>query len=244
MSLKQSQEIHVEPLILDDLKPLSSPGTDVQSTSASIYISGLAVYILPIDKRSYACNHCLAWLKMPNFEEKLLNTQMTKKIAKENILFDFDDIQQTVCRDKIYTSPKENPHTSKNLPCINESRQPLGCRAMKVIKGLPKSLGLPQICGSSNIETKVIVRRETPWETYRLIGVREVAGQVIIAADRSRLSRMRTFREYKKADAEKLIRFFRNFNHLNILARQRALTPGGYLARKCGPPQWPHRGVP
>jgi hypothetical protein len=91
---------------------------------------------------------------------------------------------------------------------------------MKVIKGLPKSLGLPQICGSSNIETEVIVRRETPWETYLRIGVREVAGQVIIVADRSRLSRMRTFREYDKADAEKLIRYFRSFKHLNILTAQ------------------------
>lgn len=157
---------------------------------------------------------------MGNFEEKLLNTHMTKKMAKENILFDFDDIQQTFCPEKSHTSPQGNPHTSKNLPCINESKRTLGCRAMKVIKGLPKSLGLPQICGSSNIETEVIVRRETPWETYRRIGVREVAGQVIIAADRSRLSRMRTFREYKKVDAEKMICYFRNFNHLNILTAQ------------------------
>jgi hypothetical protein len=48
----------------------------------------------------------------------------------------------------------------------------------------------------------------------------EIAGEVIVAADRSRSSCMRTFREYRRADADKLIHHFRNFNYLNILTAQ------------------------
>ena len=145
---------------------------------------------------------------------------MAKKIAKENVVFDFDDIQQTFYPDKAYNPPKENPDSSKNLRCIKLPRKPPGNRARKVIKGLPKCLGLPQICEFPNRTTETIVRQESPWDTYRRIGVCEIAGELIVAGDRSRSSRMRTFREYGRADADKLIHHFRNFDHLNILTAQ------------------------
>ena len=145
---------------------------------------------------------------------------MAKKIARENILFDFDDIQHTFYPESTYNPPEENPDISKNLRCIKDPRKPPGNRARKVIKGLPKCLGLPQIREFPNKPTNTIVRHESPWDTYRRIGVCEISGEVIVAADRSRSSRLRTFREYGKADADKLIHHLRNFDHLNILTAE------------------------
>ena len=40
---------------------------------------------------------------------------MAKKIAKENVVFDFDDIQQTFYTEKAYNPPEENPDIRRFL---------------------------------------------------------------------------------------------------------------------------------
>lgn len=147
---------------------------------------------------------------------------MAKDIAKKSIVFDFDDIQQKFDLDGTYNPPKESLNTSKSPKSRlkNPRKHIVNRAARKVVKGLPKCLGLPQICNTPNRSMKMIVRQESPWDTYRRMGMCEVAGEVIVAVDRSRSSRMRTFRKYGRADADKLIHHFRNIDHLNVLTTQ------------------------
>ncbi|KAL2699282.1 hypothetical protein AAEP93_009257 [Penicillium crustosum] len=60
----------------------------------------------------------------------------------------------------------------------------------KVVTGLPKSLCLLRLCGLENIASVLIVKQESPWDTYRKVITYEIAGKVTIATRRTRPSRM------------------------------------------------------
>ncbi|KAJ6118318.1 hypothetical protein N7471_013785 [Penicillium samsonianum] len=55
-----------------------------------------------------------------------------------------------------------------------------------VVTGPPKSLCLPRLCGLENIASVLIVRQESPWDTYRKVITYEIAGKVTIATRRTR----------------------------------------------------------
>ena len=88
----------------------------------------------------------------------------------------------------------------------------------KVVTGLPKSLCLPRLCGLENIASVLIVRQESPWDTYRKVITYEVAGKVTIATRRTRPSRMVAIRTYRKENARRLIYRFRRLEHRNVLS--------------------------
>lgn len=91
-------------------------------------------------------------------------------------------------------------------------------RLKKVIQGPPKSLCLPKLCELGDISSVLIVRQESPWDTYRRVATCEIAGNVIIAVRYSRSDRMKAIREYPKRDSERLIHIFESVSHLNILS--------------------------
>lgn len=142
-----------------------------------------------------------------------------RNITKENFVFDFDNILQTFNPEKKWNLSEAHPSMNNDLR-LSAKRQTLAIRSRKIIKGDRRSLGLPQICESPTNSTDMIVRQESPWDTYRRIAVLEIGGQVIIAVDLSRSSRMRTFREYARADTEQLLHYFRNSDNPNILCAQ------------------------
>jgi hypothetical protein len=138
----------------------------------------------------------------------------SRSITKENIAFDFDNILQTFYPEKSWSLLGPRPSLNSDLP---KKAPRLGVRSRKIIKGDQKLLGLPQISSSPAGSKEIIIRHESPWDTYRRIGVSDVGGQVIIAADVSRSSRKRAIREYTRADTERLIHYFRNSDNRNVL---------------------------
>ncbi|OQE59987.1 hypothetical protein PENNAL_c0321G03078, partial [Penicillium nalgiovense] len=88
----------------------------------------------------------------------------------------------------------------------------------KVVTGLPKSLCLPRLCGLENIASVLIVRQESPWDTYRKVITYEIAGKVTIATRRTRPSRTVAIRTYRKENARRLIYRFGRLEHRNILS--------------------------
>ncbi|CAG8142359.1 unnamed protein product [Penicillium salamii] len=93
------------------------------------------------------------------------------------------------------------------------------CRSrVKVITGPPKSLCLPHLCGLENIASVLVVRQESPWDTYRKAITYEIAGKVTIATRRTRPSRMVAIRTYAKENARRLIYRFGRLEHRNVLS--------------------------
>lgn len=99
-----------------------------------------------------------------------------------------------------------------------KSGSPLQCQDSKIIHGPPKSLCLPRICELESTSPVLLVRQESPWDTYRRALTCDIAGQVFIAARRSRPSRVVAIRQYPRGDAVRLIHVFGQLAHANVLS--------------------------
>lgn len=99
----------------------------------------------------------------------------------------------------------------------------------KIIQGRPRSLCLPKLCESDDTSSVLIVRQESPWDTYRRVATCEIAGNVIIAVRYTRSDRMKAIREYPKCDAERLIHIFESDIHPNILSVRECYIYGNSL---------------
>lgn len=69
-----------------------------------------------------------------------------------------------------------------------------------------------------DISAALIVRRESPWDTYLPAITYDIAGQVVIAARRTRPSREVAIRKYQRQDAKGLIEEFGRLEHTNLLS--------------------------
>ena len=100
--------------------------------------------------------------------------------------------------------------------------------AQKVVSGGPKSLGLPQLCeeGTSH---RLIVREESPWDTYRRTLRCTLAGDVFIAARRSSPSQAVAIREYTKGDVAKMRRLYDILDHDNVLTARECFVYEGCM---------------
>ncbi|CRL30021.1 unnamed protein product [Penicillium camemberti] len=84
--------------------------------------------------------------------------------------------------------------------------------------GLLKSPYLPRLCDLENIASVLIVRQESPWDTYRKVITYEIAGKVTIATRRTRLSRMVAIQTYRKENARRLMYRFGRLEHRHVLS--------------------------
>ena len=87
----------------------------------------------------------------------------------------------------------------------------------KVINGAPKGFGLPQTVQSGGGTKTLIVRDESPWDTFELDFSCKLAGTVAIASRRSRPSRVIAIREYSAGDVQKMLQRFCHIQHENIM---------------------------
>ncbi|KAJ5178972.1 hypothetical protein N7492_002182 [Penicillium capsulatum] len=95
----------------------------------------------------------------------------------------------------------------------------------KVLGGGPKGFGLTQVCESTS--RRLIVREESPWDTYRRKLRCDLAGEVIIAARCYRPSQIVAIREYTNEDVTKMRRLYEILDHDNVLtARECFLNEG------------------
>lgn len=97
-----------------------------------------------------------------------------------------------------------------------DASSPQSESARKVVRGGPKSLGLPQVC-EDGTSRRLIVRDESPWDTYRRRLRCTLAGNVFIAAHRSRPFQAVAIREYTKGDVAKMRRLYDILDHDNVL---------------------------
>ncbi|KAJ5642592.1 hypothetical protein N7490_006592 [Penicillium lividum] len=134
---------------------------------------------------------------------------MSASQFESNLIFDFDAIkaQQQLPPNFIFQG--------KQSTCaVKYSR--LRTRMPKIVSGPPKSLCLPHLL-ELDISAALIVRQESPWDTYTPAITYDVAGPVIIAARRTRPSRVVALRKYRKEDAKRLIDRFGRLEHANIV---------------------------
>ncbi|KAF3403916.1 hypothetical protein F1880_010281 [Penicillium rolfsii] len=100
----------------------------------------------------------------------------------------------------------------------------------KKVSGRPKGFGLPQLC-EEGTSRRLVVREESPWDTYRRTLKCNLAGDVFIASRRSRPSQVVAIREYTKGDVVKMRRLYGILDHINVLtARECFITEGRIYA--------------
>ena len=118
------------------------------------------------------------------------------------------------------TQPDGLTHSPSGLPSKETKKRnasPLKEPSRKVIKGPPKALGLSQALQSGGGSQTLIVRDESPWDTFELSFSCKLAGTVAIAAHRSRPSRVIAIRQYSAGDVETMLQRFHHIQHENIM---------------------------
>lgn len=120
-------------------------------------------------------------------------------------------------------------HMHDSFSTRKRKASPLSEDTRKIIKGNPKSLGLPQISESENSSRSLIVRHESPWDTYRRTLRCKLAGDVFIAARRSRPSQVVAIREYTKEDKDKMQQRYGNLDHPNVLSARECFMDGSSM---------------
>lgn len=98
----------------------------------------------------------------------------------------------------------------------------------KVVSGGPKCFGLPQVCEEGTY-LGLIVREESPWDTYRRTLRCNLAGEVFIAARRSHPSQVVAIREYTKGDVAKMRRLYDILDHDNVLTARECFVNEGCM---------------
>ncbi|CDM38392.1 Protein kinase-like domain [Penicillium roqueforti FM164] len=134
---------------------------------------------------------------------------------KENMICDLGTIKAQF--QPPISMPNSTTYESRMATTTKPSRLRRRSRS-KVVTGPPKSLCLPRLCGIENIATVLIVRQESPWDTYREVITYQIAGKVTIATRRTRPSRMVAIRTYPQETARRLIHRFGRLEHTNVLS--------------------------
>lgn len=102
----------------------------------------------------------------------------------------------------------------------------------KAIQGCQmRGFGLPQVLGTGSLSQSLVVRNESPWETFKPSFSCRLAGTVVIAARRSCFhpSLPTAIREYSADDADKMLHRFRHIKHENVLAARECFTGEGTM---------------
>ncbi|KAJ5643586.1 uncharacterized protein N7484_006093 [Penicillium longicatenatum] len=90
----------------------------------------------------------------------------------------------------------------------------------KKISGAPKELALVQLSGQKKTSRELVVRKESPWYTYRRTMRCKLAGDVSIASRRNGPSQVIAIREYTKKNSARMLEYYTKFDHTNILSAQ------------------------
>lgn len=89
------------------------------------------------------------------------------------------------------------------------------------MRGPITDLALPKVSQSGkSLETTLVIRHESPWQTYVKEYECDLAGLLDIAASRVRPSRLVAIRTIYGKDINKTLRLFEDTQHPNILSSQ------------------------
>ncbi|KAA8642579.1 uncharacterized protein ATNIH1004_011524 [Aspergillus tanneri] len=151
------------------------------------------------------------------------------KSDKHKTALDFESLKGSFstegppnCSDKIQDG---SPTGKINKKVPSESR-----RVRKIVQGPSKSLGLPQVADSEILGSRsLILRTESPWDTFKKVFSCELAGTVMIAIHRTRPSRVLAIREYSGKDEDKMLDRFRRILHENVISAKECYRYEGSL---------------
>jgi hypothetical protein len=132
---------------------------------------------------------------------------------KEHMIVDFDTIKAQ--SDPSPMSPDCSAGKEKSTRAA--TKRPKLHRSQKTVTGPIKGLCLPRVQNFDDITSVLIVRHESPWDTYQQAISYHSAGDVTIASRRTRPRRMVAIRKYRREDARGLINRFGRLEHVNIL---------------------------
>ncbi|KAJ5346215.1 hypothetical protein N7452_004219 [Penicillium brevicompactum] len=152
--------------------------------------------------------HCTA-VDFKSYQERLANNPSRETpLSKQP-----HQLDATTQLDSSYNSKKRKP-----FPPSEHIR--------KGVSGGPKRFVLPQVCeeGTSH---GLIVREESPWDTYRRTLRCNLAGEVFIAARRSRPSEIIAIRKY--TDVAKMRRLYDMLDHDNVLTARECFVNDGCM---------------
>ncbi|KAJ5655017.1 hypothetical protein N7490_002020 [Penicillium lividum] len=139
---------------------------------------------------------------------------MSVRQFKEHMIFDFDSIkaqcQPPPTSPEIFASKEKFAGAASKRPRLHHSQ--------KTVTGPIKDLCLPRLHSLDNITSALIIRHESPWDTYQQAISYDIAGEVIIASRRTRPSRVVAIRKYRRQDARSLIDRFGRLEHVNVLS--------------------------
>jgi hypothetical protein len=141
---------------------------------------------------------------------------MTTKSDKHVTVLDFKSLQAKISPTKATISRPDGSIQSDTQIQENYKRKtsPIREPSRKVIKGQPKSLGLPQVVNSGG--RSLIVRDESPWDTFKEVFSCDLAGTVSMVVHRSRPSQVMAIRNFP-GDANTMLQRFRDIQHINII---------------------------
>ena len=134
------------------------------------------------------------------------------------------DILQAQALDSTPTPP------SRGLPTESEQSPP-GKRktkrnalqspefTRKIVKGPPQTLELPRIAEpGSSIAQPLIIRNESPWDTFKTFFTCDLAGTVFMAQSRLHPSEIIAIRAASTGNADKMLKMFKQIKHDNIIS--------------------------
>ncbi|KAJ5938421.1 hypothetical protein N7466_001555 [Penicillium verhagenii] len=139
---------------------------------------------------------------------------MAVRQFKEHVIFDFDTIKAQSQPPLTYSRSVASKNEKSSSA---EPKRPVHHHSQKAVTGPIKSLCLPRLHSLDDIRSVLIVRHESPWDTYQQAISYDIAGEVVIASRRTRPSRVVAIRKYNRQDARSLIDRFGRLEHVNIL---------------------------
>ena len=142
------------------------------------------------------------------------------------MIFDFDTIKAQSQLPPTY--PDSLTCKNEKFPRTERKRASYRHISPKTVTGPSKSLCLPRLHGLDEITSVLIVRHESPWDTYQQAISYDIAGEVTIASRRTRPSRMVAIRKYRRQDARSLIDRFGRLEHVNILSFSECYIDGDF----------------
>ncbi|KAJ5544082.1 hypothetical protein N7494_005361 [Penicillium frequentans] len=132
---------------------------------------------------------------------------MSASRFQSNLIFDFDAIKAQEQLPPNYTFQGK-----QNTSAVKQSRPPT--RMPKIVSGPPKTLCLPHLLALDDISAALIVRQESPWDTY----LPAITYDIAVA-----------LRKYQRQDAKRLIDRFGRLEHANILCVRECYIDGDFM---------------
>ncbi|KAJ5640277.1 uncharacterized protein N7484_008139 [Penicillium longicatenatum] len=149
---------------------------------------------------------------------------------------DFQSYQELLASSPSPEAPLSKQQHQLNVPAQSNSTSnpkkraasPSSKDTRKIVGGAPRSFGLPQVCEEGKSH-RLIVREESPWDTYRRTLKCTLAGDVFIAARRSGPSTVVAIRKYINGDVAKMRRMYDILDHDNVLTARECFVNEGSI---------------